>query len=42
MRIENVEIQKSIKIKIVEKYDESDWKELMSFEYWNNSTNEGI
>jgi hypothetical protein len=42
MRIENAEIQENTKIKVVEKYDKSDWNELMKYEYWNSSCNEGI
>jgi hypothetical protein len=42
MRIKNIAIENYSEFKVIDQYDENDWKELFTFEYWNNSIHEGI
>jgi len=42
MRIENIESKENSKIKVVTNYDEYDWSELLKYEYWNGSLDNGI
>ena len=42
MRIENIEIKEDSQIRVITNYDESDWIELMKYEYWNCFLENGI